>query len=399
MTVRLLAALVLLCGLTAACGSAPDKTVTVLGTWTGSEADAFKAVLSEFEKETGFKARYTGNRDARALLASELHNGRPHDTALFANSGELRSYAAAGALRPLGPPENDLTTATGPRGRRSYGIVVKASVKSLIWYDPRTISPDLRGRLAARQSWEGFARTAAELAPRPWCLGLADRSNSGWPGTDWIEDILLHEEGPEVYDDWVSGRLDWTSAPMRRAWQRFGSIVAGSGTRSILTTDYEKAGASMAPPGCRLTHAASFFTAFQSRSGGRDFVPFPGGQAVEVGGDFLGVFHDTEPARRLVAYLTTVRAQKKWIKQQGSGAFSLNPAVQPGDYPDALSQRIARILKTAEKDVHFDASDSMPTVMAAAFNHAVLEFTADPRRLDTILGALDKVRRATPSTT
>jgi alpha-glucoside transport system substrate-binding protein len=39
----------------------------------------------------------------------------------------------------------------------------------------------------------------------------------------------------------------------------------------------------------------------------------------------------------------------------------------------------------------------MPTVMAAAFDHAVLEYAADPtpRRLDTILASLDKVRRTT----
>ncbi|MFD0683546.1 ABC transporter substrate-binding protein [Actinomadura fibrosa] len=400
MTVRFLAVLLLLVASVSACGSGDEKSVTVLASWTGPEADAFQSVLAQFEKDTGIEVDYTGTRDARAVLASELHNGHPPDTAVLANPGDLRSYAASGALRPVGGGAgSDLTTATGPDGaRHPYGIVVKAAVKSLIWYNQAAIGPDLRARLAAQTGWDGFAKAAAEIGPKPWCLGFADTSNSGWPGTDWIEDLILHEAGPGPYDAWASGRLPWTSDEVRRAWQTFGSVIAASGTSDILLTGYGQAGTPMATDaqGCRLDHQGSFITAFYSQAGGSgfDFLPFPGGQAVEIGGDILGMFRDTPSARRLVAYLTTARAQQIWIKRRGSGAFSLNRDVPPGAYPDAVSQRIAQAL-TSAKVVRFDASDSMPTVMAAAFNHAVLEFVADPGRLDKILTALDKVRRTT----
>ncbi|MFC5752896.1 ABC transporter substrate-binding protein [Actinomadura rugatobispora] len=413
---RLLTALLLLCGVVlGGCGgSGSDTTVSVLGSWTGQEEVSFRAVLADFQKRTGIHVDYTGTRDARAVLASELHDGRPPDTAVLSRIGDLRGYAAGGDLRPLsGLPhgaDDGLTTAAGPDGgRRPYGIVVKATVKSLIWYNPRTIPSGLRDRLTAPpRSWADLAEAAAEsTGARPWCLGLADTSNSGWPGTDWIEDVLLHESGPEVYDAWVSGRLPWNSAPVRNAWRAFGSVVAGArgGTNGILLTGYGQAGAPMFtdPPGCLLDHAGSFATAFYNQAASRpqpgrdyDFIPFPGRRAVEIGGDVLGMFRDTPAARRLIAYLTTAHAQEIWIKRAGSGAFSLNRAVPPERYPDRLSQRIAQTLTSAQT-VRFDASDSMPTVMAAAFDHAVLEFAADPRdpRLDTILTALDQVRRTT----
>jgi alpha-glucoside transport system substrate-binding protein len=65
-------------------------------------------------------------------------------------------------------------------------------------------------------------------------------------------------------------------------------------------------------------------------------------------------------------------------------------------YPDPLSRRIAQTLASAAT-VRFDASDSMPTVMAAAFDHAVLEYVTDPtaQRLDRILRSLDQVRCTT----
>ncbi|QKG26939.1 ABC transporter substrate-binding protein [Actinomadura verrucosospora] len=414
---RLLAALLLLCAFTAvSCGGAGSgESVTVLGSWTGAEGDAFHKVLAGFEKSTGIHVDYTGTRDARAILASELHDGTPPDTAVLATPGDLRTYAAGGELKPVGGAQEgiggDLTAATGPDGAvRPYGIVVKAAVKGLIWFAPRSLPAATRARLAQPVgSVDDLLRIASGAAPKPWCLGLEDTSNSGWPGTDWIEDVVLHEFGPEKYDAWVSGRLEWESPPVRKAWETFGSVVAGtrSGTDAILLTGYGKAGAPMFanPPGCLFDHQASFITGFYRQvsthlepGADYDFVPFPGGQAMEIGGDLLGMFRSTPAARKLVAYLTTAEAQKTWVGEKGGGAYSLNRSVPPSAYPDALSRRIAQALASA-KTVRFDASDSMPTVMAAAFDHAVLEYVTDPtsQRLDRILRSLDKVRCTTGS--
>ncbi|TDC69241.1 carbohydrate ABC transporter substrate-binding protein [Actinomadura sp. GC306] len=415
MSVRILSAILLLCslGLVACGGSGSGERITVLGSWTGEEGEAFREMLSGFEKDTGIDVEYTGTRDARAVLASELHDGHPPDAAVLATPGDLRAYAASGELRPLPGGARgiggDLASATGPDGRRhSYGIVVKASVKSLIWYNPRNLPSGLRERLTAPGlTWDELSEIAGQAGSRPWCLGLADTSVSGWPGTDWIEDLLLHESGPEVYDEWVSGRLAWTSDPVRSAWRAFGAVVAAShgDARTALLTGYGQAGAPMfaTPPGCRFDHAGSFITAFYRRAPGRpeagrdyDHIPFPGAGSVVIGGDVLGVFRDTPAVRRLVAHLATAGAQRTWTGRPGSGAFSLNREVRPDDYPDALSRRIAQTLAGA-RTVRFDASDTMPTVMGAAFNHAVLEYVADPEedRLDGILDSLDRVRRTT----
>jgi alpha-glucoside transport system substrate-binding protein len=33
----------------------------------------------------------------------------------------------------------------------------------------------------------------------PWCIELESGAASGWPCTDWIEDIMLRTAGPEKY--------------------------------------------------------------------------------------------------------------------------------------------------------------------------------------------------------
>jgi alpha-glucoside transport system substrate-binding protein len=436
---RVLFALMLLAGCAlCGCGSpAATGVVTVLGSWTGDEQAGFLAMVRGFERKYGIRVDYTGTRAASAVLASDLKDGSPPDLAVLARPGELGQYAADGSLLPIdravgsaglagqyGPGWLRLMQAQGPSGARHYyAIIVKAALKSVIWYDPRKLpARDLALLTSPRLTWAQLTALAGSLAKdgtAPWCMGLEDSSSSGWPGTDWIEDILLHQSGPAVYDSWVAGTLPWESAPVVQAWQAFGQIANApgkvrGGTEAELLTNYGQAGQPMfaGPPGCYLDHEGSFITGFytQDRLGspgsgahprpGTDFrfVPFPAlaaaGQGTEeVAGDLLGMFHDTPAARELIAYLTTPQAQEAWIRLPGSGAISANRLVPLADYPDPVSRDLAGNL-TSAADVRFDASDSMPEVMQSAFYGAVLEYLDSPGQLNVILRGLDRVRKA-----
>lgn len=416
---------------------AAAETVTVLGSWTGDEQSGFLAMVRGFEQKYGIQVDYTGTRDASAVLASDLKDGNPPDLAVLATPGELRQNARAGTLIPLdtalasagltsqyGSGWLKLMQAAGPSGTlHYYAILVKAALKSVIWYDPRKLpAPDLALLTSSpRPAWGQLMQVAASLAAgrkTPWCMGLEDSSSSGWPGTDWIEDILLHQSGPQVYDRWVEGTLPWTSQPVMRAWQAYGQIadtpgLVRGGTAAELLTNYGRAGQPMfdSAPGCYLDHEASFITAFytQDRLGSPGssahpqpdtdfrFIPFPAlapaGQGTEeVAGDLLGMFRDTPAARKLIAYLTTPQAQEAWISRPGSGAISVNQQVPLSDYPDPVARDLAESL-THAVDVRFDASDSMPQVMENAFNSAVLEYLDSPAQLTVILRGLDQVRK------
>jgi alpha-glucoside transport system substrate-binding protein len=424
----------------AGCGSPArgGAVVTVLGSWTGGEASGFLAMLNGFEKKYGIQVNYTGTRDADDVLASDLKDGNPPDLAVLATPGELRQDAAAGTIAPIdsalglqrvarqyGPGWRALMQAAGPSGARHYyAIIVKAALKSVIWYDPGHFpARDLTALRSPGLTWSQLTSLTKGLrssSASPWCLGLEDSSSSGWPGTDWIEDIVLHQSGPKVYDQWVAGTLPWTSGPIRQAWQTFGQVantpgLVHQGTAAELVTNYGRAGQPMftSPPGCYLDHEGSFITAFyaQDKLAGSaqprahpapkkdfDFVPFPsltsaGRGSAEVAGDLLGMFRSTPGARKLIAYLTTPAAQEAWIKRPGSGAISVNQLVPLRDYPDQVSRELATDLRR-DVNVRFDASDSMPQVMESAFNNAVLEYLDNPGQLHVILGGLDQVQRA-----
>ena len=425
-------------GLTACGGADSSNSITVLGTWTGEEEKGFLAMIDGFEKTTGLSVTYIGTRDADAVLASGLKNGNPPELAVLASPGELREQAAAGTLVSLDraldrkqlvndykPTWLDLMQAKGPSGQpHFYAIIVKAALKSAIWYSPRNLPPDARRMLTSpKLTWDRLNTLIEQLTATgrsPWCMGMEDTSNSGWPATDWVEDIVLHHAGRDTYDGWVAGTVPWTSPPIRRAWETFGRVIRSRPTgrgalRSLLLTNFGSAGQPMfeRPPGCFLEHQGSFITGFYARHELRsaaaakthpqpgkdfDFVRFPplspgSERADQVAGDLLAMFRDTPEARRLIAYLATPKAQAAWIRRPGSTAISASHRVPSRLYPDPVSRRVATAL-TEANEVRFDASDSMPPVMAAAFSRAVLEYVSDPSRLNHLLRQLDTVRTA-----
>jgi len=380
-------------------------TVTVIGVWGGSEQESFLAMVKPFEETTGIKVEYTGTRDLNAVLTTGVASGLLPDLAGF-TPGLTAGFVESGALKPLddvldmatykaetAPALTDLVTVDG----KTFGVFIKAALKGLIWYNPKVYSG------GAPTSFDALMQAPASGDTKRWCVGLESGAASGWPATDWIEDILIRQAGPEVYDKWVRGEQKWTSPEIKAAFETFGRVVADDnvfgGSNAVLTTNFGDAGNPLFtnPPGCEFHHQASFITDFFKKQGGAadgdfDFFPMPDinpqfSGAVSGVGDLFGMFNDTPQARALIAYLVTPEAQAIWVGR--GGALSANSKVT--NYPDDVSKRSAEILASA-KIFRFDGSDLMPEAMNNAFWKAMLDFTKDQAKLDAILGELDDVQ-------
>ena len=393
-------------------------TVTVLATWGGDEQAAFLAMVKPFEDRTGVKVQYEGTRDLGAVLTTRVQGGNPPDAAALPNPGQMAELAKQGKLLDLTRvlDQNALKDQyaedwlkLGQVDGKQVGIFVKAALKGPIWYNTREFSRVSGGKTP--QTWDelmALSRQIADTGTAPWCIGLENAAASGWPGTDWIEDIVLRQAGPETYDRWHQGQVKWSSPEIKKAWQTWGEIVANErmvfgGKQTMLTAAFGEAGNPMfaSPPRCFMHHQGSFITEFFTKAypnlkpvEGYNFFPFPTidqryAGAQEVAGDLLGMFKDTPQARALMQYLTTPEAQEIWVKR--GGAISPNKKVASASYPDEISRRMAETLTTA-RTVRFDASDLMPEAMNSAFFKATLDYVQNPGNLDSILANLDRVQ-------
>jgi hypothetical protein len=87
------------------------------------------------------------------------------------------------------------------------------------------------------------------------------------------------------------------------------------------------------------------------------------------------------------------------INDRYANALDVGAEVPLSASPDPVTATLAGMITGRSATVaqapitlSFDASDIMPTPLAAAFQQAVLEYVADPQRLDRPLPALDEVR-------
>ncbi|MGA6155704.1 ABC transporter substrate-binding protein [Stenotrophomonas sp. NPDC087984] len=376
-------------------------SVSVLASWTGPEGHGFRELLDTFTRRTGVHVDYQGTTALREVLSSEVASGTPPDIAVLPSSGELAAYAGQRQLTPLDQviPSRE-RTAYGqlwtPRLSANgsvYGIAVKADLKSIVWYDRDRRRP---GTLAALAT-DG----------RQWCVGMGDDATSGWPGTDWIEDLLLQQQGRSVYQDWATGGLPWTDPRMRRAWASWGSLFGRDTARTALITDFRKAGSKLfgTDPPCALEHQGSFIRSGYPHPEKADFTfsrgllpdADRGSTAREVSGDFAAMFRDTPQAQELMRYLVSADAQRTWGR--GTATKSTHPFFANPDVPldaqgdDEVDRNIAKALRDSAS-LCLDASDAMPTRMRLAFQRAALTYLSDTtRQPDGLLRSLEKVRQ------
>jgi alpha-glucoside transport system substrate-binding protein len=385
-------------------------TVTVYGTWSGSEQDSFLAMVKPFEDATGVTVQYTSTRDINAQLSQGIQTGTLPDLAGLPGPGQMAQYAQQGALVDLSSvlDVNTYKANTAPQfvqlgtvSNKLVGVFIKLSVKGLIWYNPKVVGDLTSTPPATWTDLQTLITQDKSKATNAWCVGLENGAASGWPGTDWIEDFVLRTAGPDVYTQWYQGKIKWTDPRIKNAWQMFGDVIANSygGANYILATNFANGGDGLftTPPKCLFHHQASFITglgAFANLKPVTDynFFPFPNidaqyAGALEGAGDLFGMFHNTPQAAALINYLTTAQAQQIWVDR--GGALSANKLVTK--YPDNISQRSAQMLLDAKSFV-FDASDNMPSDMNAAFWSAILDYVKTPSNLDSILSHLDQVQ-------
>ncbi len=392
-----------------------QKTVTVLGVWGGGERDAFMKMLEPFEASTGIKVEFTGTRDLPTVLTTRVAAGNPPDISVLPNPGQMQEFAKIRALVDLSEfmdmsKLQDEYAQTwidlGSYRKTVYAIFISADLKSLVWYSPKAFAD---AGYQIPQTWKELIALSDKIAAQgkaPWSIGLESGAASGWPGTDWIEDIMLRITAPEVYDQWVNHEIPWTDPVVKRAWELFGQIARNEkyvygGPEAALTTNFGEAPNALftTPPRAYMHKQATFIKSFilkynPNLQPGVDFsfFPFPSidldyGTPALGAADMFAVFKDTPEAQALMRYLATADAQEIWVAELGK--LSANRKVNPNAYPDDLTRKAAEVLASAET-FRFDGSDLMPAAVGSgSFWSGILDYVGG-EDLDSVLERIEE---------
>jgi alpha-glucoside transport system substrate-binding protein len=390
-------------------------TVSVMHQWvSGGEPESFEAVVTPWEVATGGQVNDTGTRDIKAILVTRVEGGNPPDIAALSAPGDMEAFARQGALVPLDSFLDmskireeysqawiDLCTVEG----RLYCLVYKAANKSTVWYDPEQFELN---EWETPTTWDEMVSLSDQIVAdgqTPWSMGVESGGASGWPGTDWIGQIVLSESGPEIYDQWVNHEIAWTDPAIKSAFEKFGDIVLSSGyvpggPTFALSTNFTDASylPFRDPPQSYMYFLGSFTQGFieeefPAAEIGVDysFFPFPAidpefDGAVTGGADLVVMFNDTPGARSLMGYLASAGAQQIWVSR--GGFTSTNGNVSLSAYPDSIAGKVADQLTNA-RIFRFDADDIWGGSLQQAFWNGILNYLQNPDQLDTILSDIE----------
>ncbi|MEZ4502889.1 MAG: extracellular solute-binding protein [Dehalococcoidia bacterium] len=391
-------------------------TADVLGVWGDEELANFEAMVTPWEDETGGTMEFTGTRDLTAILTSRVEGDNPPNIAIPAEVGLFRQFATEGRLVSLADlGMADMVQSTYPQGFVDLGTVdgtpyaffMKADTKGTIWYNPKVFADNGWEPLTADSTWDDLMQLSTTIRDSgvmaPWSVGIESGGASGWPGSDWIQQILLNVHGPDTYDGIIDGSLTATDDAMKDSWQKFGEIVltdgftVQGGATGVNATGFEPATFPPfeAEPTAAMTYlggfAAGFIeTQFPDLVAGEDydFMPFPGG-GVTGGANIVYAFDSEDTTKSLMEYLASGSAQQIWV--DAGGFTSVSSDVSLDSYPNPVAKKLAEQLANAQV-FRFDLDDAVGGDWQSAYFTGITEYLANPDQLDSILEGIAQLR-------
>ncbi|WP_405752707.1 ABC transporter substrate-binding protein [Streptomyces sp. NBC_00012] len=377
------------CGLYARYGKHPGTQVTVYAENRDREADLFEETWADFAKCTGIDVAYEGDGEFEAQIQIRVEGGNAPDVAFFPQPGLLERFARAGKLKPASAGLASLAKQGWSADWNSYATVdgtlygtpLVANVKSFVWYSPKFFRD--RG-LSVPRTWSELMDVTEKVAAsggKPWCAGIESGEATGWPLTDWIEDVLLRQLGPDVYDQWVAHEIPFNDPRVIRAIDTVGSVLkndryanGGYGpARSMASIAYQEGGTPILSGDCAMHRQASFYA--EHWPDGTEIGPdkdvfaflLPGtdrtSRPVLGGGVFTAAFSDRPEVRAFQEYLATADFANARMKR---GPFvSARKGVDPADAAGPVDKLSIQLLQDPRTQFRFDGSDLMPAAVGA----------------------------------
>ncbi len=391
--------------------TADTGVVDIFGPETAGELLAFQDAMQPFEDASGTTVLITGDRSFQELNDVRIQGGNPPDIAIYAQPGKIQDLAARGDILPL-PDElaQDLLTMFDPfwlelvtYEGKIYGIPQKADLKSLVWYSPSAFAAN---GYTIPTTWDELIALMDLMkldGETPWCIGIGSGGATGWPYTDWMEDIMLRLHGPDVYDQWVSHEIPFTDPRVIEVGNFINDLWGGEGNvfggrETIASTDFGDSGLPLLEGKCMMHRQANFYANFwvdTSRSGadpdttlGPDgdvnvfYLPTISddfGTVVLGAGAYAVMMADRPEVVAALAYIgSPTYAETRTPLAPGGGFLSPNTAQDTAVSfaGDPFGLALAQILLSADP-FRFDGSDLMPgDIGAGQFWSSATDITA-----------------------
>jgi alpha-glucoside transport system substrate-binding protein len=396
-------------------GQASGSTVTIWSSLDQPTQDGLKAALTPKAQAQGITTNWNKVDNINQVIMTKIQANDTPDIAFIPQPGVVADIVTRGKATPLDDvvDVNSLkssmlagTLESGTINGKLYGLLVSANTKSFVFYPKKPF--EAAGYKVPQSLDELNALTdkikADKTATAPWCLGIGSQAATGWPATDWFEDLVMRYGGADQYNQWVKNKIKFQSPLVKQAAAEFEKIAFTDGNvlggrKSIASNPFGTAGNPMfdPKPGCMLYKQGSFITTFFPKNiqanldqnvGVFYFPPAKAGGEKPIlgGGDMAVLLHNTAGARAVMKLLAD-----KSIGEQAMNSSFLSPHkdFNVSLYKGTIAQEAAKITYSSSIFL-FDGSDQMPgAVGAGTFWKDMTAWISGQESLDQALKNID----------
>lgn len=408
-------------GATGTTGSENIGTVNVLSALDPSEAGPMQSV---FDDMINSDADYTAEIEADGNFEQDVQiraQAGTLDVILLPQPGAVIEQAKSGnavSLEDMGFNIDDLNAtfgeyfmSLGEYNGKHYGIPTNINLKSMVWYPKDDFD---KAGYKVPTTWDEMLALSDQIVAdggTPWCVGFGSEGATGWPATDWMEDIMLRTAGLDTYAKWATHEIPFNDPSVLNAAQIFGDVMFHPGyvlggadqTPSIAFGDaplpmFDE------PPGCWLHRQASFIPAFfpKGAEAGVDYDWFPLPPIDQDGTLFAGelavTFRNAPEVRDFLTRFMGTDVQCAMGADVSTSRISPNVNVGPDCYANPILADASVVLTEGLKNgtAGFDASDMMPpAVGSGSFWTGMVKYMQQGP--DSIEGILDNIEKSWPA--
>ncbi len=386
-------------------GKADCSQLTQFGDLSGSEVNVYSPIVAPEDKAfvdsfdlftqcTGAEVKYEGSKEFEAQLLVRAQSGNLPDVAFLPQPGLLKTLVTQTQTVQEAPEDvvanvdewwGDEWKSYGTVDGTFYAAPLGANVKSLVWYSPQMFKEN---DWTIPQAWDEMMElsdTISATGIKPWCAGFESGEASGWPGTDWLEDVLLRTAGADVYDEWVNHEIPFNDPQVVEALDLVGAILknpdyvnGGIGdVKSIATTAFQQGGLPILEGKCAMhrqasPYASNFPAGTTIAEDGDAFAFYlppvdpSAGKPVLGGAEFVGAFNDEPATAAFQTYASSdVWANEKAKVTPNGGWVTANKGLDPENLVSPIDRLSAQILADPNAVFRLDGSDLMPSEVGA----------------------------------
>ena len=401
-------------------GDLKGKTVSIYTSIVTPEDTPQINSYKPFEECTGVTVKYEGDKSFETQVLVRARAGNPPDIAIVPQPGLLKQLVATGGV--VKAPDAVAKNVDefwggdwkdyGTVGGAFYAAPLGANLKSLVWYSPSEFKEKGIKVPTTLDELKGVSDKLSEGGRKPWCAGISSGEATGWVITDWMEDMMLRQSGPDTYDKWVNHEIPFNGPESVGALDAVGAFMknekyfnGGLGNvKSIASTTFQDGALPILDGACSLHRQASFYAAnwpsgTKVAEDGDVFAFYlPGKKADEkpvLGvGEFIAAFNNRPEVQAFQTYLSSDDWANAKAKATPLGGWvSANKGLDAANLVSPIDKLAAKTFQDKDAVFRFDGSDQMPAAIGSnAFWKQATAWITGQSTKDTV----DKIEAAWP---